>query len=473
MKRLSFSVLLAAVLCLMGTKAQAYDIAVKNADGVTIYYNYINDATELEVTNETTSYKSYRGEVAIPEEATYMNRNRKVTRIGQAAFDYCTGLTSVTIPGSVTSIGRIAFRGCSNLTSVTIPSSVTSIGDYAFSGCSYLTSVTIPNSVMSIGNYAFDGCSSLTSVTIPNSVTNIGDGAFRSCRGLTSVTIPNGATSIGGGAFQYCSGLTSVTIPNSVTNIGIYAFSNCSSLTSVTIGSGVTSIGWGAFDGCDIPEIITMIEEPFAINANTFTANTFYNATLYVPTGTIDAYKATEGWEKFKFIEEGDGGDTHELEICDTPTISYSNGKLTFYCATEGATCHSSITDTDIASYSSNEVELTATYTISVYATKEGYVNSDVATATLCWIDAQPKTEGITNSAAQIEANAVLIQAEKGVITVNGAADGISIGIYNAGGMRLGGTVSTDGSAVIETGLQAGEIAIVKIGEKTVKITLK
>lgn len=216
-----------------------------------------------------------------------------------------------------------------------------------------------------------------------------------------------------------------------------------------------------------------MIEEPCAIKANTFTTNTFNNATLYVPTGTIDAYKATEGWEKFKFIEEGDGGYTHELEICATPTISYSNGKLTFNCSTEGATCHSSITDTDIALYSSNEVELTATYTISVYATKEGYVNSDVATATLCWIDTEPKTEGITNSAAQIEVNAVLIQAEKGLIMVNGAAEGISIDIYNAGGMKLGGAVSTNGSAVIETGLHAGDLAIVKIGEKSVKIAVK
>ena len=38
----------------MPTSASAwgrYDIEVKNADGVTIYYNFINDSTELEVTN--------------------------------------------------------------------------------------------------------------------------------------------------------------------------------------------------------------------------------------------------------------------------------------------------------------------------------------------------------------------------------------------------------------------------------------
>ena len=48
---------------------------------------------------------------------------------------------------------------------MTIPDSVTKIGDYAFCYCSGLTSITIPNSVTSIGSDAFFCCSSLTSVT--------------------------------------------------------------------------------------------------------------------------------------------------------------------------------------------------------------------------------------------------------------------------------------------------------------------
>jgi len=88
----------------------------------------------------------------------------------------------------VTSIGDYAFYYCSGLTSVTIPSSVTSIGEMAFGFCSGLTNVTIPNSVTSIGYKAFSYCRGLTSVTIPNSVTNIGAEVFCDCRGLTSVT---------------------------------------------------------------------------------------------------------------------------------------------------------------------------------------------------------------------------------------------------------------------------------------------
>ena len=51
MKHLQITFMLTVLMSLVGTKASAQDIAVKNSDGVTIYYNYINDGTELEVTN--------------------------------------------------------------------------------------------------------------------------------------------------------------------------------------------------------------------------------------------------------------------------------------------------------------------------------------------------------------------------------------------------------------------------------------
>ena len=156
--------------------------------------------------------------------------------------DYAEPTGSLTIPSTVTYSG--------------ITYSVTSIGEAAFEGCSGLTSLTIPNSVTAIEGYVFNGCSGLTSVTIPDSVTSIGEGAFWNCSGLTSVTIPNSVTSIGSYAFFYCSGLTSVTIGNSVTSIGSSAFENCSGLHTIySLNPTAPTLGFLCFNGCPIQEV--------------------------------------------------------------------------------------------------------------------------------------------------------------------------------------------------------------------------
>ena len=231
-----------------------------------------------------------------------------VTSIGDHAFSGCA-LASVVIPDGVTSIGELAFHQCSSLTSVTIPNSVTSIGRSAFSFCSSLTSITIPNSVTSIEDNVFSGCDSFTSITIPNSVTSIGFGAFSGCSSLTSITIPNSVTSIGDHAFWSCINLSSVAIPNSVTSIGVQAFCYCFYLTDLTIGSGVTSIGEEAFIGCRHLEKINVHSIiPPNVSGNTFD---YYDAELYVPCDSKQAYEAHPIFGKFKNIkclDDSNGG---------------------------------------------------------------------------------------------------------------------------------------------------------------------
>ncbi len=317
------------------------------------WHNYRYHIKKVVINNGVTSI-GWRA-FSYCEELTSITIPNSVTSIGNEAFYGCTRLTSITIPNSVTSIGNGAFSYCNVLTSITIPNSVTSIGEEAFIGCTGLTSVTIPNSITSIGTNAFCDCTELTSVTIPNSVTSIGKYAFRGCTGLTSITIPNSVTSIGSSAFSGCTGLTNVTIPNSVTSIGDdpfyncnklayntysngkylgndsnpylylcnttgtditnckinencklignYAFSGCTELTSITIPNSVTSIGYSAFFDCTGLTSMTVeaTNPPYYSSTNNIVSN--YNIPLYVPAGSVDAYKAAEEWKNFTNIQ--------------------------------------------------------------------------------------------------------------------------------------------------------------------------
>ena len=164
-----------AILIANCISASAIEFTV---DGVR--YSVNDDNTTVTVAGYPSGSKPI-GNLTIPESVTYGGISYPVTSIGYEAFDFCRGLTSITIPNSVTSIGNEAFSNCSGLTSLTIGNSVTSIGEQAFEYCFGLTSVTIPNSVTSIGNGAFRYCSGLTSVTIPNSVTSISNYAFKNC----------------------------------------------------------------------------------------------------------------------------------------------------------------------------------------------------------------------------------------------------------------------------------------------------
>ncbi|MBQ9949840.1 MAG: leucine-rich repeat domain-containing protein, partial [Clostridia bacterium] len=191
-------------------------------------------------------------------------------------------------------IGEGAFEDCTGLTSVTIPDSVTEIDTHAFEGCTGLTSVTIPNSVTRIGGSAFEGCTGLTSVTILEGVKKIGEGAFEDCTGLTSVTIPDSVTEIGEGAFSGCTGLTSVTIPDSVKKIiRKDVFEGCP-CKSQTVGCYVAT---GVYGSYDCPEVWTLRRYRDYTLAETWYGRTFIRI-YYAISPTIVKWFGNTHWFK-------------------------------------------------------------------------------------------------------------------------------------------------------------------------------
>ena len=272
-----------------------------------------------------------------------------LTSIASGAFEDCFSLRSVALPNGIATIGSSAFYDCYNLASLNLPEGLTSIGEYAFYDCRSLVNLDFPDGIAAMGNYVCSNCSSLSQVHLPLGITAIGDHAFDSCSSLTCIDIPVGVKKIGGWAFISCTKLAEVTMHEEITTIGSTAFSDCNKLTSVTVGAIL----------------------PPKIDSN----NTFSNcskATLYVHNGCKAAYEAANYWKDFKKIVE--------MPKCATPTISIEGGKVRFSCETDGVEYAYEIENLDMKQGFANEINLRGTYKVSVYATKAGYDNSDIAT---------------------------------------------------------------------------------------------
>lgn len=165
-------------------------------------------------------------------------------------------------------------------------------------------------------------------------------------------------TSIADKAFNGCKGITSIDIPATITNIGERAFANIDKLTDVTIyAENVPETDRTAFEDSYIDYV-----------------------TLHVPYGSLLSYKTIGPWKNFKNIVATDGStpEIPETKKCEKPTISFANGQLSFASGTDGAEFVYEISVNDSGTGSAVKLGNTTTYHVSVYATKEGYENSEM-----------------------------------------------------------------------------------------------
>ena len=149
---------------------------------------------------------------------------------------------------------------------------VTKIG--YFSSCN-IQNVILPNTITSMESGAFNK-STIISINIPASLPDINGGIFCDCKSLQKVSIEYGITRIGYESFMGCTSLVSIVLPATVTSFGGESFKNCTSLTSMTLYNPVPMPLQG-----DRPDLEGT------------------NCNLYVPAGSVEAYKAAAGWSAY------------------------------------------------------------------------------------------------------------------------------------------------------------------------------
>ncbi len=255
-----------------------------------------------------------------------------LTAIGETAFYFCIYLEEVVFPESLTELGEACFASCRRLKTnpLRLPEGITVIPQQCFHDCWQLKKIELPSTIRSIERFAFF-LSSITEINFPEGLQNIGDLAFHytkleevvlpeSCAGLTGqghfevcynllrIQLPSGLTSIPSYFLEGNMNLQAIDLPEGMTKIGEYGLNGCSSLTQLVLPSTMETLGRACFrdlsslkaiyskaivpPACEQPDG----EVPFN-NVNT-------DVPVYIPKGSLAAYKNAPAWSRFStFIE--------------------------------------------------------------------------------------------------------------------------------------------------------------------------
>lgn len=345
----------------IGTVTIPSEVNGYQVTGISNYaFYYCNGITELILPNTITSLTNY------------------------SSLGYMSGLTSLSIPASVQNVNAQAIRGCNNLQEIlvdqnnpylcisdgmlmniscnrliycppyitgeyTIPATVSEVSSYAFYGTK-LTKLTFPETVSSVGSYVAMSSPNLETV-IWHTQAELPFEAFDYDRKLANVELCEGITVIPAWCFEQTA-ITEIDIPLTVNTIEYGAFSSCSNLERISFSTKVSSIGSqnssAPFAYCNKINAITIKYNGRAmfgttLYENAFPETVFENATLNVPTGSLDFFQNAEGWKKFQnIVEFGD----------PIPEPQVGEGDIWSYCAEEqpiGSYCYISGNETHIA----------------------------------------------------------------------------------------------------------------------------
>ena len=496
--------LIAFALCMFVYYAHAYDF---EADGL---YYVITSTSELTV-NLCAPPEGilYPDNLVIPSTVEYNGKTLYVRGLSYGGLSTCYNLKSITIPSTMTSIPNNAFDGCTSLSHVIIEDGTDNIElghgesykfktyDTRYRGLFYncpLDSIYIGRNItintytdrdnnyapfreikslkdiymgencINVGYKYFTNCISLETIHFSSKTRVIEAFAFSNCKLIRSLELPESLVTINASAFRGLENLQEIIIPQSVTSIGNYSFSDCTNLNKITF-LGKTNLNDYAFYGYEngpSANVYVYSREPSVIKNTSFSHKTFLN-NLYVPTGTKELYAAATGWKEFWNIIET--GETPQNQ-CATPTIRYENGMLKIESSTPSSKCYYSLNCSDNTSFKpvTSDIKLGAEYIINAYATAEGYVQSEMATAKLYWIEGNISEQSNINN---VQSRGIIVTEENGLIRVFGLGENELVSFYSIDGKLLGRLYSSDGCTQFVTSCS---FIIVKIGQSSLKI---
>lgn len=204
-----------------------------------------------------------------------VNIGKQFTKLYNYAFRYLARLERVSLPSGV-GIGN-AFNGCGALRGFVVPTADNTATLQIFYATSsqytnMLSLVSLPYGLKAIEKQAFASRGNIRMLPIPQGVESIADQAFSSMPYPKKIIIPEGVKTIGMSAFSG-SNPVEIDIPSTVTSIGNSCFSGSYSAMRVWVRATTppTLGGSAALTGMDL-------------------------AKIYVPAGSVDAYKAATNW---------------------------------------------------------------------------------------------------------------------------------------------------------------------------------
>lgn len=282
--------------------------------------------------------------VVLPNTIEYLMNN---------AFQNCTGLTNITLPASVYTIYNNVFDGCTGLKSVIcLNPNARPCYTNNFSTTTYsVAKLIVPQGSLNAYQAATDAWGNFSSIeeiscdfvedaifynilndnmvevtnvvrgaeaysgniVIPQTVTHsgttytvvaVGNEAFYYGHQLYTLELPSTVNSIGNYAFYECINLESVNIPEGVQYLNYCTFAHCRALSDINIPSSVTWIAQNCFYGCTTLSSIRCkaATPPMCVDSSCFPSEAYDEASLYVPAGSLNAYRSASVWQNFNNI---------------------------------------------------------------------------------------------------------------------------------------------------------------------------